>query len=194
MSESIKRSFINLITKKTKNTSQEHVIGTAFKDFKKKFKRNHSVGKAWLMNDEKSIFGSRTTRTSSVNNQSEVRKRETDINKFFNICNSGSNASQSAFSSLSDLSESASEKSQEIDKEMKVKFQKIQKTANKKIKISPKKYVSHHVAFFEARSQLQQHSDRHNKIKTEQYENQITQHSTLVEPIQIINIANQHII
>tara|TARA_B110000285_G_scaffold212816_1_gene256646 strand:- start:334 stop:498 length:165 start_codon:yes stop_codon:yes gene_type:complete len=54
---------------------------------------------------------------------------------------------------------------------MKVEFQKIQKTVNKKIKISPKKHVSNHVAFFEARSQLKQHSNRLNKIKTEQYEN-----------------------
>jgi hypothetical protein len=76
MSEDLKRSIINLITKKkTKESSDKDVIKTAFKDFKKKLKRNHSVGKAWLKSDDKSIFWSRSTRTSSVN----YNKREADV-------------------------------------------------------------------------------------------------------------------
>ena len=48
MSDSLKRSIINLITKKTKKTSDKDVNQNMFDDFKKKIRRTKSVGKAWF--------------------------------------------------------------------------------------------------------------------------------------------------
>lgn len=147
MSEDLKRSIINLITKKkTKKSSDKDVIQTAFKDFKKKLKRNHSVGKAWLKSDDKSIFWSRSTRTSSVN----YNKREADVQKFYNICNSESSFASSELSCVSLLSEKSKDSVKISEKQQPL----IKKIVKKKIKCSPKKSNSHHTAFLEARSQL----------------------------------------
>jgi len=106
MSDSLKRSIINLITKKTKKSSNDEVNQTLFSDIKKKLRRTKSVGKAvWFLSDDKSIIASKTTRNSSVN----FSRRDVEISKFYDICNIGSQNSHSLLGSMSDISELSKE-------------------------------------------------------------------------------------
>ena len=50
-------------------------------DLKNKLKRNHSVGKAWLKNEENSFIAKTTRASSSIGH-----KRVSEITKFYHIC------------------------------------------------------------------------------------------------------------